>query len=1226
MKNILKNYLLIIILLSGFKSYSQSYANLEFVENKGQWEEVVKFRGLTNTGAFYLQKNGYRLLQHNAEDQEKISNYFHADKPVSSGTEAQKNTPTEASKVYSKRPQPVNDETFVLRSHSYNVQFLNAGNPTIMGDKPINALSNYFIGNDPSKWGKDCKTFQAITYQNMYPNVDVRYYTNNGLLKYDIIVKPGADLSKIVLQFDGVDELKVQNEQLIIKTSVGEMKELAPYSYQVINGFKKEVACRFLVAGNTVRFNIPEYAKNTTLVIDPTLIFSTFTGSTADNWGYTATYGTDGSFYSGGIVFAAGFPTSPGAFQTTFQGGLSEDSQSGFDIGIMKFSPDGSSRIYATYIGGSGNEHPHSLVADAQGDLVMAGRSNSTNFPTRGTNYGSLGNYDIVLVKLNAAGNGLVGSIRIGGKNNDGVNIRNKYASPSGAESIRRNYGDDSRSEVILDKFGNIYLASNTQSTDVTSPGVFPTTPGAFQTTPGGKQDGVVIKTSSNLSTILFSSFIGGLDEDAAFVLAINPINDNIYIGGNTVSTNLPGNKTGVLFPNFMGGICDGFVSYITNDGSSLIKTSYIGTNGADMLYGIQFDAFGYPYIMGTSTGNFPVINAAFSQTNGKQFISKLKPDLSAYEYSTVFGTNASTPNISPVAFLVDRCQNVYVSGWGGELNRSNGSTNPGYPNSGTSGLTTTPDAIQKSTDNSDFYFFVLERDATSQLYGSFFGQNSSNGGGEHVDGGTSRFDRNGIIYQAMCANCGRTAVFPTTPGVWSPTNGSPNCNLAAVKIAFNLAGISSSLRASINGVIRDTSGCVPLTVDFADTIAAGKSYIWNFGDGSPEVNTTVPNEKHTYNNIGTYRVRLVSIDSTSCNISDTAYTTIRVRNDEAILGFTSSKTGTCESSTYSFTNTSFVPTNKPFKNTSFTWYFGDGTPPLITGTGAFNHTFPGIGTYNIRMVLTVTNFCNAPDSVLKTLRISPNVIARFETPPSGCAPYTAVFNNTSAGGEQFFWDFGDGTTSNQSSPIHIYNTPGNYTIRLTVIDTSTCNRLDSTRFPITVSDAPTAAFTFAPKPPQENTPVQFINNSLGATRYKWDFGDGDTLVTTSTNIISHIFKETKAYNTCLIATNQYGCSDTTCAEVQAKIIPLIDVPNAFTPNGDGVNDKVFVRGFGISKMVWRIYNRWGTIVFQSNNISEGWDGMYKGSIQPTEVYHYVLDVEFSDGVKYQKKGDITLL
>lgn len=123
-----------------------------------------------------------------------------------------------------------------------------------------------------------------------------------------------------------------------------------------------------------------------------------------------------------------------------------------------------------------------------------------------------------------------------------------------------------------------------------------------------------------------------------------------------------------------------------------------------------------------------------------------------------------------------------------------------------------------------------------------------------------------------------------------------------------------------------------------------------------------------------------------------------------------------------------------------------------------------------------------------------------------------------------------------------------------------------------------------------------------------------------------HSYNETKLYNACLVAFNNEGCADTTCLPLQARVIPLLDVANAFTPNGDGVNDKVFVRGFGILKMNWKIYNRWGAMVFETADRLKGWDGFYKGQVQPKEVYHYVLDVEFSDGTKYQKKGDITLL
>ncbi|WP_018617281.1 T9SS C-terminal target domain-containing protein [Segetibacter koreensis] len=1190
------------LLFSSISSYCQ-YANLEFVENKGQWDESVKFKGVMNNGAFFLKEKGFRVLQSNPEDLQKMA-FYH-------GVSYESTKKMEARSII-----PSNDkDRITVHSHVYDVQFINAQTPVIVADKPLSTYNNYIIGNDPSKWKGNCRIYQAITYQNIYPGIDIRYYTNEQKLKYDIVVHAGADLSRLAMKYDGVDGLQVKNEQLVIKTSVGETRELAPYAYQVVAGVKKEVGCRFKVAGKTVQFAINGYSKSSDLIIDPTLIFSTFSGSNADNWGYTATYGPDGSFYAGGIVFAAGFPTNPGAFNTTYNSGTNDDEGiGGYDIGIIKFTPNGDNRTYATYLGGSGNEQPHSLVVDGQGELVIAGRTNSANYPTTVTDRPG-GKYDIILTKLNAAGSALVGSRKIGGSEWDGVNIRPKYPLSATIQSIRRNYGDDARSEVIIDNSGDILVASNTQSPD------FPVSAGAFQKTFAGKQDGVIIKLTPDLSNILFSTFLGGSGNDAAFVLAINPTDNNIYVGGNTDSTNLPGDKTNVLHPTYQGGGTDGFVSIISPDGRTLLKTTYIGTQGVDMLYGIQFDKFSFPYIMGTTTSDsWPVVNAAFSQSKGKQFIAKLKPDLSAYEYSTVFGSGSKEPNISPIAFLVDRCENVYVSGWGGSVD-----TRGGYASAGTSGLSVTPDAIQSRTDNSDFYFFVLERNATAQLYGSFFGQ--SGGFGEHVDGGTSRFDRNGVIYQALCANCGRDVSFPTTPGVWSPSNGSAECNLAAVKIAFNLAGVAGSVRASINGVVRDTSGCVPLTVDFADTLALGKMYIWDFGDGSAEVKTMDPTTSHTYNKVGNYQVRLISIDSSKCNIADSAYTHIRVRTDKVSLGFTPKKLLPCESANYQFLNTSFVtPSGRPFTNTSFTWYFGDNTPPVAAGTNPVTHAFPGVGVYNVKLVLTDTSFCNAPDSIEIALRIASNLKAQFETPASGCAPYNAVFNNLSEGGQQFYWDFGDGGTSTEVSPTHLYSVPGTYKIKLEAVDSGTCNKIDTTGTAIIVSDKPTAAYTFTPNPPQENTPVAFANSSIAATRYVWDFGDGETLATTSQATVSHIYNLTGTFNSCLIAINNFGCEDTTCQNIVARVIPLLDVPNAFTPNGDGINDKVFVRGFGISKMTWRIYNRWGQMVFETNDRTAGWDGTYKGSMQPKEVYHYILSVQYSDNTKYEKKGDITLL
>lgn len=1212
---------MLLLMLTTINSSAQSYSSLELVENKGQWNEQVKFKGALGNGAFFLQPQGYKLLLHNKEDLERLAEITH-------GHPHKKDEPSLAVKqaTHPKLPQ---EEKLILHSHAYEMKFLGStANAQIIPEKPFNSYNNYFIGNNPSQWASDCKIYQAVTYKNVYPGIDVRYYSENGRLKYDIIVNPGASPEKIMMHFDGADGIEVKNDNLVIKTSVEEVKELKPYSYQAGTVGRKEIGNKYELSGNVVKFRLGAYDKTKTLVIDPTLVFSTFSGSKVDNWGYTATYDAGGNFYGGGIVFGNQFPVSNGAFQTTFQNGVQEGTTGAHDVAIIKFSPDGANRIYATYLGGGNNEQPHSLVVDGDGNLIVAGRTASTTgtvlFPTNLPTFGPGGGTDIFITKLNASGTGIVASRRFGGTGIDGINIRAKSVNPTGAVSIRRNYGDDARSEVIVDESGNIYLASCTQSNDD-----YPTTPNAFQKSfGGGLQDGVFIKTSPDINTVITSSYIGGGGDDAAFVLALNPSNGNIYIAGGTTSNNLNGITPPAINTGYQGGGADGFVSILNNNGDALIKTTYIGTSGIDIVYGIQFDKFGFPYIMGTTTGTWAAINAAFSMPGGKQFIAKLQPDLSAYVYSTMFGKGGGSPDISPVAFLVDRCENVYVSGWGGIINSTGN-----YPSAGTNNLPVTPNALQSQSDGSDFYYFVLARNASSQLYGSFFGALNGNLG-DHVDGGTSRFDRNGVIYQAQCGFCqGGPNPFPTTPGVWSPLNqalgsgGGGECNLAAVKISFDLAGVGAHIKSSVEGRAT-TKGCVPFTVDFTDTIALGQRYVWNFGDGSPDTITLPPTVSHTYTAIGQYQVRLVSIDSNACNIADTSYTVINVRVDEAKLSFSKQKLPPCENLTYRFINTSTPPAapGKPFGNQSFRWHFGDGQTQ-IAGPGSVDHTYPSLGTYEVRLELIDTNYCNYPNDLVDTLRLAENVKARFTTTPFGCVPYNAVFVNTSEGGQQFIWNFGDGTTSNQENPAHTYIAAGTYTIRLTIVDSATCNIIDSTIYSITVSDAPTAAFDYSPVPPQVNTPVTFTNNSAGGTAYLWAFGDGDTLYTIKRDtLVSHEYNSTATFNSCLTVYNSFGCTDTICKPINARIIPAMDVPNAFTPNNDGVNDKIYVRGFGIARMTWRIYNRWGQMVFQTNNRHEGWDGRFKGVLQPQEVYHYTLDLEFSDGKKETRTGDITLL
>ena len=442
------------------------------------------------------------------------------------------------------------------------------------------------------------------------------------------------------------------------------------------------------------------------------------------------------------------------------------------------------------------------------------------------------------------------------------------------------------------------------------------------------------------------------------------------------------------------------------------------------------------------------------------------------------------------------------------------------------------------------------------------------------------------------------------------------------LKIEMNFAGVQASVRASIDGVPYDTIGCVPLKVDFTDTLNKGKLYYWSFGDGTGDT-TTSPNNSHVYNAIGNYLVRLIAVDSTTCNIFDTAYTHIKAGDNKVLLDFIPNKQPPCTNLSYSFTNTS-IPTRGSFSPNTFTWDFGDNSTPLVASQSPpVLHTYAGPGTYIVKLSIDDSTFCNSPDDTVKTVRLSPQVQALFETPPHGCVPYNAVFTNNSLGGLSFAWDFGDGSTSADDNPTHLYNNVGTYTVKLKAFDSTSCNKVDSTTFTITVSPIPVASFSYNPNPPQENIYTNFVNQSIGATKYMWNFGDGDTSAEVNP---THIFPATATYNVCLNAANDFGCSDDTCINVRALIRPLVDVPSAFTPGKFGVNGRISVVGFGISGMHWSIYNRWGQKVFESDNIKSSWDGTFKGKIQPLDVYTYTLDVTFSDGTKYRKTGDITLL
>lgn len=1149
--------------------------HIQIVPNKGQWEHPFLYKGIMPNADIYFEKQGLKFLVGAPDNNSIFSEYkkgFLADPPT-------------------------------LQYHAYSVTWL-GGNSTAqtIGAKPEAHYNNYYLGNKPENWQSKVPIYKVLTYKEVYPGTDFYFYTENSSLKYDILLAANANPERIKLQYDGLNNISLKKGSLQLTTSIGTIVEQQPYAYQIKDGQRVKVNCDYVLKGNVLSFDFPDgYNKLLPLVIDPQIVFASLTGSVADNWGFSATYDAAGNLYAGGIVRGASYPTSVGAVQGTYGGGNSSAALGiDCDIAVSKFNAVGNTLVYSTYLGGSNNEMPHSLVVDASNNLIIAGKSASSDYPTKTGSYNTVqnGGFDIILSKLNVDATVLIGSTFVGGTGDDGVNINANFNSQS---DLKHNYGDDARSEVVVDNSGNIYLAGNTRSTN------FPTSSGAMKTSLGGLQDGVFLKFNPTLSTLIYGTLLGGSNLDGAYSIVLDSAQTHVYITGGTNSTDFHSASTvGSYQPNNGGGI-DGFIMRIQNSGTyPLIKSTYVGTSAYDQIYGVQMDNKNRVYVMGQTQGAFPVFPAGVYQNAGsRQFVMKLDSTLTTGIFSTVFGSGPVTNvNISPVAFLVDTCENIYISGWGGLTTAGPPTTVTGLP-------ITTATALQSATDGSDFYFIVLKKDIQSLLYASYFG---SVGVQEHVDGGTSRFDPNGVVYQAMCASCGTANAFPATPGAYASSDNGANCNLGVVKIAFNLGSVSTNAQA-----MPSTTGCAPFTVNFLDNSTNATSWSWNFGDNTTS-NLQTPT--HTYTTPGVYTVRLIGSNPDACRVMDTSWVTITVTNESINPDFTYTIIDSCENLRISINNTSTGIGGGSPTGASFFWDFGNGNTfnganPPVQGYGSG-------GTYNIKLVMTHPNACNSPDSVIKPVTFNPLFVSLGSIPIIDvCANVEINFNGMATNATTYLWNFGDNTTSTQATPTHSYSQPGSYQVTLVVTNPAACNFADTLTTTVNIRPAPTVGFTVSPTIGELNKPFTFTNTSTGATAYKWEFGDGTT--SAEENPV-HEYKKTGTYEVCLTATNQFNCSAKTCKFIDALVRPLADLPSGFSPDGDGNNDVFRVRGYGIASMNLKIFNRWGEQVFETSDQNIGWDGTYKGKLQEMDVYAYVLVAEFVDGTHTKKQGNVTLL
>ncbi|MDA9262353.1 PKD domain-containing protein, partial [bacterium] len=804
-----------------------------FIENKGQWDSKILYNQILPDGNLFFEQDGFTYSLY---EKEYIQN-LHQDKK----------TPTPDS----------------IKSHVIKTKFINS-NPlvSLRKENESSFYYNYFLGNDKSKWKSRVRSTSKITYQELYKNVDLSVYTEFGSTKYDFIVKPGAKESEIQIEYLGTDNIYIEDEKLIIVNTINNIEEAKPFSYQIINGERVEVPCKYILSGTKLSFEFPEgYDKSKELIIDPVIVFASYSGSTADNFGFTATYDKGENTYTGGIVFGGGiYPTTIGAHQTTFNTAANYY----VDISISKYNKNGTSLIYSTYLGGSRSEAPHSLSVNNNDELFVMGTTGSNNYPTltgsydrtfaggvdvrprySGINY--LNGCDLFVTKFNATGTTILGSTYIGGTSNDGVNTDTQLA---------YNYGDAFRGEITIDSLGNAIVASTTNSTN------FPTTIGAPQTTfGGGFSDACIFVLDSNLQNLTFSSYFGGSSQDGGYGVQFDSYN-NYFMTGGTMSSNLVTSTS--AYDRTYNGNEDGYIAKFNTNTNSLIASTYIGTSGYDQSYMIQLDANDDVYIAGQTLGSYPVSSGVYTNTGSTQLFHKFSNSLDSSYWSTVIGSGRNSIDFSPSAFLVNNCGLIYLSGWGGATNRHYRATG-----SSTVGLPLTFDAFQSTTDGSDFYLMVLDKDATALRYGTYFGGAVSN---EHVDGGTSRFDKKGNVYQAICAGCGGHSDLPTTPGAWSQTNNSTNCNIGVIKM--NLAHIQAVASAPAPFI------CLPDSVNFLNYSTGGNTYKWYFGDGD---SSSLFQPIHVYADTGVYYVTLIVSDSLDCTPSDTAFTVISAYKPKAL-------------------------------------------------------------------------------------------------------------------------------------------------------------------------------------------------------------------------------------------------------------------------------------------------------------------------------------------------------
>ena len=1224
-KSILKQLSTVFFVMFFFLSNAQN----PFIENKGQFPKTVISKTNLPSGALFVEKAKLTYTFYNGKQLVDIHDGLAINHRVD--------------------------------AHAYSVSFLNANtNPNIVLEEESIFFENYYLG-DKFSWASGVKSYKRQVQKNIYQGIDLYLFVNDDKLKYEIYLDKSANEKAIKLRYQGLSDIKLSDGSLVINTSVNNIIEYRPYAYQIIAGIEVEVVCIYHLKSNILSFDFPnDYDRNYPLVIDPVLEFSSYSGSTTDNFGYTATYDNFGFLYSGSTSFGVGYPTTLGAYQLNYA-----NATGGTDVAITKYDTSGTIRIYSTYLGGTKDELPHSMIVNSADELFIFGTTGSADFPTTSSSYQSNFNggpgfspsgigvnfpdgSDIFVSRLSSNGGNLLASTFLGGSDNDGLNTATK---------LKFNYADEVRGEIDIDQNNNIYIATCTQSID------FPIV-GGFQNTNKGGQEGCIVKMDNQLSSVIWSSYLGDKADDAIYSLALDK-DDNIYVTGGTTSASFPitSNAYQTIHKDTIN--ADAFISLISSNGDQILYSSLYGSPAYDQSYFVEIGSTDAVYLFGQTKASDSTLvhNSSYFESGAGQFIVVFTKDLASVLRATVVGTGKGSPDISPTAFLVDVCDKIYLSGWGSNL---------GGPLS-TLNLPVSPTAFQSITDGNDFYLMVVDDALTSMVYATYFGGSQSN---EHVDGGTSRFDKKGIIYQSVCAGCGGNSDFPIepNPGAVSETNDSPNCNNGVFKFNFDFPMVIADFTTSL--VACDTN------INFQNLSTANTTinYQWDFGDG---INSILENPNHNYTQASNYTVTLIATSPGACNVSDTITKQvyilanssdtlapiIKCKNDKIQIGFIPVNDPTISYLWFPPTDLSSSNVSNPFCSSS-----NNATYQLLISNGSCTDTLTqdiiisnfllDAGedvSYCNSLITLQASYIGASDilwssninftdtlSLTDTLTVSSIAMFYVKVTDGFCEQVDSVRVNAQSINFNFIGDIdlcnGDSVfllvenlipsvaiISYLWEPLAInYNT-----------DSSSISSYTDTSIWYSVKAKNTDGCIL-----KDSIFIQIFDNPIIDSLWldkDTVFRGESTYLRVKTDNSFFWYNFTSTANTVLVEPIKSECysvevfNSYTCSVKDSICIVVLDVfcnedgiavPTAFSPNEDGVNDTYFIvdKDGVVSDFKIEIFNRLGQKVFIAMDKSTKWDGTYLGKKLTPQVFDFYLELKCVDNKTLFKKGNITLI